>query len=382
MTIPDVSARYTAREALDALAKVLSELGGETLIMISWQSVLLRWHLYDSLAPWFAYPGETDAYVLSDETVEYPFAQILRGGEYCRPFGVKGGIWAALDSQHRDVVIKLVPSQSDELKIATKLSTEPMKSDPNNFIVPILDVLQYNAGFSFLVMPRWSQIPYYYGDEIDCLETLFCFATNMLQTTFLHDNGIVHRDTSFRNVLVNYNGRARHIPPANVPPSQRVIPASDASWGELSFHPPDVLADGDAPYDPFPFDVACMGGLLCVAIGPATKAVPLLAPFLDGMITPHIQSRFTASEALGAFTKIMDTLSQEFLRQTPAPPFVDIHEVWQNHDRWDGLPDDFVKKHAGPDGPVRPRRKKVSYTPDGSMSTCWVEWNVPEPRWL
>ncbi|KAK7684508.1 hypothetical protein QCA50_012455 [Cerrena zonata] len=31
MITPDVSARYTAREALDALAKVLSELDGETL---------------------------------------------------------------------------------------------------------------------------------------------------------------------------------------------------------------------------------------------------------------------------------------------------------------------------------------------------------------
>lgn len=114
-------------------------------------------------------------------------------------------------------------------------------------------------------------------------------------------------------------------------------------------------------------------------IQPTTKAVPLLAPFLDRMITPHISSRYTASEALDAFTEIMRTLSQEFLRQTPAPPFVNIRGAWQNHDRWDGLPDDFVKEHLGPEGPVRPRRKKVSYSPDGSMSSVWVEWNVPIP---
>lgn len=230
------------------------------------------------------------------------------------------------------------------------------------------------------------------------------------------------QDISFRNVLVNCNGYTEHIPPVSlrpddkwqprfvlcdfdisvifppdIPPSERVLPASETSWGELSFHPQDV-SDGDATYDPFAFDVACMGAMLCIAIGvgclfkflslhvkvtriiqPTTKAVPLLAPFLDRMITPHISSRYTASEALDAFTEIMRTLSQEFLRQTPAPPFVNIRGAWQNHDRWDGLPDDFVKEHLGPEGPVRPRRKKVSYSPDGSMSSVWVEWDVPIP---
>lgn len=66
------------------------------------------------------------------------------------------GLWAAVDKYNHDVVIKLVPSDSNELVVATKLSTEPMQSDPNNFIVPILDILKYNQGYSVIVMPRYG----------------------------------------------------------------------------------------------------------------------------------------------------------------------------------------------------------------------------------
>lgn len=105
----------------------------------------------------------------------------------------------------------------------------------------------------------------------------------------------------------------------------------------------------------------------------AAQKVPLLAPFLDRMITPHIPSRHTASRALEAFNRICGTLDHRFLCQTGAPPFIGRCETWQKFDRWAGLPTGFVKKHAGPNGPVSPRRKEYRENSDGLRSIIWVE---------
>lgn len=90
------------------------------------------------------------------------------------------------------------------------------------------------------------------------------------------------------------------------------------------------------------------------------------------MITPDIPSRYTASRALEAFHQIYATLDHDFLHRTGAPPFIDRCETWQKFDRWAGLPAAFVKKHVGPNGPVRPRRKTYRENSDGSRSIIWV----------
>lgn len=49
-------------------------------------------------------------------------------------------------------------------------------------------------------------------------------------------------------------------------PAERVCPASASEDGYFDFHPPDA-ANGETIYDPFAYDVACLGGLLCESIG-------------------------------------------------------------------------------------------------------------------
>ena len=100
--------------------------------------------------------------------------------------------------------------------------------------------------------------------------------------------------------------------------------------------------------------------------------VPLLAPFLDRMITPDITQRFTAPQALSVLTEIASMLDQDLLLTKP-PRFIIPMNVWQRIDRWYGLPEDFVKKHAGAHGPVRPRIKTVSYDSDGHPVTLWKD---------
>ncbi|KAK7676329.1 hypothetical protein QCA50_020712 [Cerrena zonata] len=357
--------------------------------------------LYPPKDPFFSEPSDDAAYTLTDEPAEYPYASIVGGETRSRSFSSQMGILAAVNSKHRDVIIKLVQNPSSELAIFTKLTTEPMLSHPSNFTVPILEILPYNEKYSFIVMPRWQSLTFFFLYGFDCLETALLFTSNMLEAlSFLHENGIVHRDLNFRNILVNYQGHTRIRPheqgietakpprfvlcdfnismlfSEETPRCDRLLPASFSDSGTPQFQPPDA-ANGETTYDPFAFDVACLGGVLCQAIGRITTMVPPLAPFLDKMITPDVSSRYTASQALNAFTELVKELDGSILLSESVPlPISPATQTWQSYDRWAGLPEDFVRKYVGT-GPIRPRRKADWVNADDTFGSAWVDWDAP-----
>lgn len=105
-----------------------------------------------------------------------------------------------------------------------------------------------------------------------------------------------------------------------------------------------------------------------------TPLVPPLAPFLDRMISSDIPYRYSAAEALKAFTAIMENLTPKRLSvPVPLPPHRDSNIPWQSQDRWAGLPEAFVRKHARVRPPVKPRRKVQLF--DGS--SYFVDWDTP-----
>lgn len=50
------------------------------------------------------------------------------------------------------------------------------------------------------------------------------------------------------------------------PPSERVRPEEESEIGSHQYHPEDVSRD-QVVYDPFSYDVACLGGVLCELVG-------------------------------------------------------------------------------------------------------------------
>ena len=76
------------------------------------------------------------------------------------------------------VLMKKVKSDSQEVRIATYLSSADLREDPDNHCVPILDVLRdpYDASLSFLVMPflRYIDQPRFdtVGSILDCVQQL------------------------------------------------------------------------------------------------------------------------------------------------------------------------------------------------------------------
>ena len=89
--------------------------------------------------------------------------------------------------------------------------------------------------------------------------------------------------------------------------------------------------------------------------------VPPLAPFLDNMITHDISARYTAREALDAFVHLKDSISPECLfTPTPRPilgPLAIKFIPWHAHDRWAGLPPEFMAQEREKKPPVRSKRK-------------------------
>lgn len=67
-------------------------------------------------------------------------------------------VFPAVNTQHQDVVIKMVPNEDPELDIFNHLVAEPRRSDPMNLTIPVLEILYYNAQYSFIIMPRYATI--------------------------------------------------------------------------------------------------------------------------------------------------------------------------------------------------------------------------------
>ncbi len=76
------------------------------------------------------------------------------------------------------ILFKRVASDSQEVHIASYLSSEELRKDPRNHCVPILDVLQdpHDPSISFLVMPflRYIDQPEFdtVGSILECVQQL------------------------------------------------------------------------------------------------------------------------------------------------------------------------------------------------------------------
>ena len=128
----------------------------------------------------------------------------------------------------------------------------------------------------------------------------------------------------------------------------------------LSYRPPD-LDLGQHDYDPFAYDVGCLGNMfrdnfsvsshryreICTKCSTRMQEIvavfPLLAPLFDKMTTRVVSQRFTAEEALAFFERAVDTLPSNLL---PSPVTITgaSTAIGYTGSYWNSLPSDFCDR--------------------------------------
>ncbi|KAF8526764.1 hypothetical protein JB92DRAFT_1071880 [Gautieria morchelliformis] len=270
----------------------------------------------------------------------------------------------AQDSLERHVALRLTKKSSDEYKILQFLIEQSVGLSLERFegVLPHLDLLDF-GDHSIVVMPRWGEDAFHpwfstIGEAIDYMRYW------LKGLSFLHKHHIVHRSG---NILVNHfgafadnssndlrrklrrDGRLVYaimdfdismiFPPTATREECRL--PSHLSWIGGQSQPHDTR-QGELDYDPFAFDVGCLGVLFCECFQHFTRIVPMFAPLMDRMTTRDISRRFTASQALEFLESFASELTLEQL-EFPAPPWNPTLPPYDKYDRWAGLPDTFIK---------------------------------------
>ncbi|KAI0661353.1 hypothetical protein C8Q70DRAFT_1043948 [Cubamyces menziesii] len=282
------------------------------------------------------YPIQRSLWVMPPTTIAAPSPYARRchhdGQESSQPFSLMAHFGCARDRLQQDNIIKLIDKGTMEEQIYKYLAGCEALYDGDAFpcVLPPTAVIASPYKFTFIATPMWG--PSYDIEEFSTIRGVFTFLRCTLTgLEFLHRHRIAHRDIHETNVMINWYCRdgkldscsqrlrehyssssasyalfdydlALQLPStASLKDCRR--PALEAFLGKSEYHPRDIH-QGEGHYNPFAFDVACLGNLFLYHFVEAIPTVPLLAVLFSRMTTHVIDDRFTAAEALAFFSDI------------------------------------------------------------------------------
>ncbi|KAF8628483.1 hypothetical protein AX15_003993 [Amanita polypyramis BW_CC] len=179
----------------------------------------------------------------------------------CPDYGLPDNLFRGTRmSDEQKVVIKAAHMDSRECDVIRMLSSPPLRDDPMNHTIPILDLIEVHKDrLVFIVMEQWSS--QLLADDTLCCLKLFLAAMRQCieHVAFLHKNQIAHLDISARNLLTNYKGRYAYI---DYELSHKFVGVDqpilrDCRGAEV---PPECERGGY--YDPYKVDVWSLGVLM------------------------------------------------------------------------------------------------------------------------
>ncbi|KIM36271.1 hypothetical protein M413DRAFT_319599 [Hebeloma cylindrosporum] len=133
----------------------------------------------------------------------HPYGRRIYESDDAKMFLLAPRVWGARDRLGRHVAIKLVSDASvpsAELKALELLNSEPLRSDPRNHTIHVVEYLHIH-NFIFAVMPRWDSA---FSTKFDTVEEVtYCAQTFLEAFDFLHEHRICHLDLLSQNVGFN-----------------------------------------------------------------------------------------------------------------------------------------------------------------------------------
>ncbi|OSD06695.1 hypothetical protein PYCCODRAFT_1382512 [Trametes coccinea BRFM310] len=258
---------------------------------------------------------------------------------YLRPY-----LTCGRDAEERDIVVKLVDKGSMEDKILRTLTEYPEMYDSSAFpnVLPPTAIIESPYEFNMVATPMW-------GSECNLLEietvrdVLTFMRCTLTGLNFLHDKRIVHRDIHETNIATSwycYSADSNHFSQSlrerrradsvtyalydfdcalQLPPETSLKdcrrPPMETTIGKPDYHPPDTW-QGEVDYNPFAFDVACLGNLFVCYFANIVTTVPFLALLFAKMATLSAHERFSAAEALQFLREIEKGLTSDTLNSS------------------------------------------------------------------
>ncbi|KAI0040975.1 hypothetical protein FA95DRAFT_1576628 [Auriscalpium vulgare] len=217
-------------------------------------------------------------------------------------------------SDGKIVYIKRVQTGDLESPIAIKLSSEPLHSDPMNHSVPIVDTFvdSDDSRFYYIVMPFLRPI---YSPEFQYVGEFLDFGEQILEgLTFLHENGIAHRDCATPNITLDadamYYTGFHPVKRGFLPDRSDVAPCHSRLSAGAKYYFVDYGISSEFPVDSDPASRRVVGTLGrdqeppelsdTISYDPfkAVSNMDFLRPFILAMTNPEPNARSSAPELL------------------------------------------------------------------------------------
>ncbi|KAL1937549.1 hypothetical protein VTO73DRAFT_13044 [Trametes versicolor] len=238
------------------------------------------------------------------------------------------------------VMLKAITATSTELNICRYFSSEPLRDNPRNRCIPLLEELLHpsDPDVCIMVMPYLRNIDQPPFDTVE--DILECGEQLLDGLLFMHEHHVAHRDCAYRNVMMDVTAMypsgyhplhwrrladaataAPTLPRSSVPITYYLIDFGIST--RFSQDEPSKLVLGidglentvpelskTVPYDPFKTDVYILGALFHQEFLAKFSNVEMMAPLLTAMTAKDPTARLDAATALEAW-RLMRT-------QTPA----------------------------------------------------------------
>ncbi|PFH54327.1 hypothetical protein AMATHDRAFT_72830 [Amanita thiersii Skay4041] len=211
----------------------------------------------------------------------------------------------------KKVIVKATHICSREYDVIQLLSSPPLRDDPMNHTIPVLDFIEVpKDNLVFIVMEQWSS--QLIADEGPCCLRLFLAALRQCleHAAFMHKNSIAHLDISLRNLLTDFQGHYAYI---DYELSRR-FDGMDRPfiYGYRGTEVPPECERGEY-YDPYKVDVWALAVLILRACKLTGYHVPELMHLIKPMLHEAPEHRPSIFAVLRAFDGMVSRISDHRL---------------------------------------------------------------------
>ncbi|GLB34926.1 putative protein kinase [Lyophyllum shimeji] len=213
------------------------------------------------------------------------------------------------------VMVKAVHLRSREYEVIRLLSTPPLRDDPMNHTIPVLDLIEVrDDDIGFIVMEEWS--PQLIADRPCCLGLFLAALRQCIEhVVFMHRHHIAHLDISLRNLVTDYKHHYAYI---DFEGSRMYAGGSSpVICGYRGTEVPPECERGE-PADPYKIDVWALAVVILRACKLTGYYIPELMQVIKPMLhdAPYRPSIFCV---LQAFDAMISTIRGDHLLRPTCP---------------------------------------------------------------